>query len=219
MKFLSQKNQDRWVINDVYKGRPNTGFFVDLASAEGVHWNNTYLLEKEYGWSGICIEPNPDFFKQLVKNRKCITENSVVSDNYDPVVFRYDNKMLGGIVASDTDNGKQNRLKERQKIFESKPKTLNDILLFHNAPKRINYLSLDVEGSEERVLSSLDFSIYSFDCLTVERPTVKCNEILFDNNYLFVKNDAFDTFYINKDFYKDSGVTIEKFQQVPIKNI
>jgi hypothetical protein len=34
-----------------------TGFFVDLAAYDAVAYSNSYVLERDYGWSGICVEP------------------------------------------------------------------------------------------------------------------------------------------------------------------
>ena len=56
--FLGQKGQDEWVIVDVFDYKTN-GFFVDLAAQHAKIDSNTYVLEKDLNWSGICIEPNP----------------------------------------------------------------------------------------------------------------------------------------------------------------
>ena len=61
---LQTHGQDKWVINEIFKHKKG-GFFVDLAAADGVFQSNTYLLEKELNWKGICIEANPHLFKKL----------------------------------------------------------------------------------------------------------------------------------------------------------
>ena len=101
--FKSQKGQDKWVILSVLPFKRN-GFFLDLAAADGVTHSNTYVLEKFFGWSGICIEPNPDFLEELRRTRNCITDGSIISDRQETVTFRLDNGQLGGIVALDADN-------------------------------------------------------------------------------------------------------------------
>jgi len=101
--FKSQKGQDKWVIFKIFRFKQR-GYFVDLAAADGETHSNTYVLEKIFNWNGICIEPNPIFFQKLKKNRKCISDSTVVSDTIEDVEFRIDNGQLGGIIADDTDN-------------------------------------------------------------------------------------------------------------------
>ena len=52
----SQLNQDINVIN--FYNKKQNGFFIEIGSDDGVQFSNTHLLEKEYSWNGICVEPN-----------------------------------------------------------------------------------------------------------------------------------------------------------------
>ena len=56
----SQYVQDR--IVDLYMTDLCNNFFVEIGSFDPVVFNNTYYLEKEQGWEGICIELNPYLF-------------------------------------------------------------------------------------------------------------------------------------------------------------
>ena len=217
-KYYGQKGQDKWVIKEVLNKKTN-GFFLDTAATNGIKWNNTFILEKEYNWTGIAIEPNPYYYKHLVKNRNCITENIVISNNYEKVKMRIDNGGLGGIVADDTDNSvsvRGDQLESKKcEIIETGAVLLQDILDKHNAPKEIDYWSLDIEGAEERVISSFDFSKYEFGCITIERPTPLCNKILQNAGYVFVKNFKYDSFYALPKYSKN--LKLEKFKQIPKK--
>jgi FkbM family methyltransferase len=216
--FRSQKGQDKWVILEIlpFKRR---GFFVDLGASDGVTTNNTYALEKLFNWSGICIEPNPGFLELIKERRRCVVADSVVSDRNEEVRFRIDNGSLGGIVADDTDNNRRLRADELETatIVSRRSVTLNEVLDRYNAPSVIDYLSLDVEGAEERVIRSLDFTKYRFRCMTVERPTPVVNEILAHNAYVFVKNHHFDSFYVHSSVLKGRKIRCEQFEQVPPK--
>ena len=59
MKNLSnsQIGQDVFVVN-MLKEKTN-GLFLDIGAGEPIRINNTYLLEKQYNWSGISIELDP----------------------------------------------------------------------------------------------------------------------------------------------------------------
>ena len=64
-------NQDIWVLDILNHKRGGT--FVDIGAHDEIHLSNTYLLEKEYNWSGICIEANSDTFEKLKGNRmECV---------------------------------------------------------------------------------------------------------------------------------------------------
>ena len=217
--FKSQKGQDRWVILEVMPWK-RRGFFLDLAAADGLTHSNTHVLEKWFGWSGLCIEPNPGFFAELKGRRRCRVDQSVISDRRERLRFRIDNGQLGGVVADDTDNNERVRGDQLSKaeIVELPAQPLNDVLERHNAPRVIDYFSLDVEGCEERIISTIDFDRYQFRCLTIERPTPRVNEVLFDNGYVFVKNFSFDSFYIHFSVLDSRPIHCEPFEQVPPKD-
>ena len=75
----SQLGQDLEVIK-FYNNKEN-GFFIEIGASDGIILSNTYLLETQYKWKGICYEPIPNNFKKLVKNRP----NSIC---YDKAVYR-----------------------------------------------------------------------------------------------------------------------------------
>ena len=219
-KFVSQKGQDRWIIQEVFKGKRD-GYFVDLAASDGVKINNTVLLEKHFGWKGVCIEPNPGFFKRLKQNRKCDVVNHVIDGENDLTVsFRVDNGEGGGIVAEDTDNNYKYRAKplKRAKILQLKTKTLEHVLDAVGAPSVIDYLSLDVEGSETRIMRVLPFNRYKFLAMTIERPTPELNELLFSHGYVFVKNSSYDSFYVHESIPTFDTIPKEAFVQLPAKD-
>ncbi len=219
MKYKGQKGQDQWVAEQVFPNKKN-GYFLDLAAANGVRHSNTYTLEKEYGWNGLAIEPNPIFYKNLSLSRNCTISNCAISSQHEKALFRIDNGGLGGIVAEDTDNSYKARSEqlrsERCEIIALDALPLVDVLQKHNVPPEIDYWSLDVEGAEERIISSFDFSKYSFGCITIERPTPKCNQVLQDNGYIFVKNYKFDSFYVHPKNLGD--IKPLPFEQIPPKD-
>lgn len=69
-------------------------------------------------------------------------------------------------IYSDKDGHKESRQSGRK--YQVKTISLNDLLRKYNAPKHIDYLSIDTEGSEFEILKSLDFEEYSFGVITCE---------------------------------------------------
>ena len=57
-EYTSQVEQDKWAIEEIFSFKEN-GYFIEIGAADGIHFSNTYVLEKELGWQGICIEPFP----------------------------------------------------------------------------------------------------------------------------------------------------------------
>ena len=77
--------------------------------------------------------------------------------------------------------GKSNYIeKAKQQTYKVKTKTLTDILKENNAPKFIEYLSIDVEGSEPNVLRGIDFSEYTFCYISIEFNHSLCMKNIID---------------------------------------
>jgi hypothetical protein len=65
---------------------------------------------------------------------------------------------------------------------------LNNILSKANAPKQIDFLSLDVEGAEIEVLKGINHNEYRFKFICIEsRDIQKINNYLTINNYLLIE--------------------------------
>ena len=65
----SQIGQDLFVLRELKEKRG--GFFVEIGGHDGVTHSNTYLLEKEYEWEGIVVEPAKRFHTALESSRNC----------------------------------------------------------------------------------------------------------------------------------------------------
>lgn len=156
------------------------GYFIDLAANDAHALSNTYALEKELNWTGLCIEPNDSYYKSHIYARNCTIVGALVGETLNeevPVAFRGFN---GGIVNEKTDN----KPNARGSIVDyRKTTTFAQILKKFQAPHVIDYLSLDVEGAEEMVMSSFPFDEYIISVLTVERPTVALKHKLRENGY------------------------------------
>ena len=169
-----------------------------MAATNGIRGNNTYALEKQLGWKGICIEPNPCFHKELCENRNCtILKQCIDGTNDNTVDFRVDIGGNGGIIAKDTDNKTRTG-----RCVKMKTKTLESILDENNAPKIIDYLSFDVEGAETRILKTFPFEKYTFLSMTIERVKPALAKLLEKKGYVFIRKyrgrRTHDSYYVHK---------------------
>lgn len=199
----SQYLQDMSVIRAfmISGQRPEKRFFVDLAAHDAAQMSNTKSLEDHYGWNGLCIEGNAEFMYSL-SHRECTVIWAVVADvtgkTFEFVAHPNGNEDggLGGIVSNETDNKSTTKGKRKSIISVS----LIDILDKFHAPKVIDYLSLDVEGAEELVLSPKVLQAYTFLTMTIERPSRKLKSLLKRMNYMYVRDHGTfgDAMFIHK---------------------
>ena len=192
--FISGGGQDLWVIGEVFNGARD-GFFLDIGAHDGVEHSNTYRLERRYGWKGICVEGNPDTFKKLIKNRNCKCVEACLDSTAQIVEFAKQGE-IGGIVFHEN-KSQVNPLD----IIKIQTRTLKSVLEEFNAPAEIDYLSIDIEGAEDRVLGQFDFSSYKFKCITIERPSESLRAILKRNGYNLIRDVKFlDAHYVHENY-------------------
>lgn len=214
-EYFSQCGQDKWVIKDILKFKRG-GFFLDLAAGDGINISNTYVLEKRYGWNGICIEASDNLFSKLKENRSCICENACIDGKEHTVKFIERNGFSGGIVDSNTDN------KVATDYVLKKTTTLKKILQKHNAPRIIDYFSLDVEGAETRIMEGFPFKDYVFSAMTIERPSKLLKFILKREGYIVVGVNPCDKLYIHKStlpWFTMAFITVKLYVSFYIRKI
>eukprot|EP00977_Amphora_coffeiformis_P001961 scaffold370_cov176-Amphora_coffeaeformis.AAC.38 len=181
-RWFSQLRQD-FIVSTLLNGKRN-GYFVDLAANDAIRISNTYALERDFGWDGLCIEPNPIYWSGL-SYRRCQVIGAVVGHNRtEEVLFKFGSKgPQSGIV------GKKFRNKQAIHNNEEKRRstvTLQEIFERFETPRVIDYLSLDVEGAEEYIMESFPFNKYRFNVLTIEEPSENLRDMLKNNNYVLL---------------------------------
>ncbi|MBT8530894.1 FkbM family methyltransferase [Polynucleobacter paneuropaeus] len=181
---------------------PKTGgFFVELGANDGINQSNTLYFERYKGWRGVLIEPTPHNYLKCLANR--LAENHIFcnacvsfdySDRFVEIVFA---NLMSSPVGLESDvkdpvshahSGRQ-FLESTDQIFTfgAIAKTLNTILLESQSPKKIDLLSLDVEGAEIEVLKGIDHHQYRFSYLCIEcRDLDKLSAYLLQHDYQMI---------------------------------
>ena len=203
------------------------GVFVDIGAYDGVACSNTFVLEKELGWKGICVEPNPEMHLECIKNRLCPTVNSVISNSTKQINFRRVSG-AGASLSCVLEAANEDHLNRIDFEIENQGGTYEDIPLqtttlnfiftelinssiFKNisAPRFIHYLSIDAEGSEYEILKSADFNIFNIPLISIEfdhknprESDILAMDFLKENNYNPIEQVCGDLFFSKKLYAK-----------------
>lgn len=199
----SQLGQD--ILGLSATGLDKPGFFVEFGASDGFALSNTHLLEKQFGWSGILCEPSKSWHQALRKNRNCVIDTRCVYSSTGEKIGFSENYL--GELSSITKFAEPNSsglLKRTTSSYDVETISLIDLLDYHKAPKHIDFLSVDTEGSEFEILEAFDFKKYSFGVICVEHNFAdtkeKINKLLLANGYKQVHADLsdFDDWYVQE---------------------
>ncbi len=185
------------------------GFFVEFGATDGDFLSNTYLLEKQYSWRGILAEPAKIWAEKLKINRaNCsIDFRCVWRRTGEKIEFVEDTLPEISGVSTTLD---KKRMSSNSSSYFVDTVSLIDLLDEHHAPKFIDFLSIDTEGSEFEILEHFDFSLYQFGLITVEHNSeVEKRENLFS---LLTKNQyrrIFQNFSGCDDWYVPNSHTLK----------
>ena len=200
-KTRSQVLQELFVLaeTDLKTG----GYFVEFGATDGLTHSNTYLLEKEFGWSGLLAEPAKVWHDQLRANRTCTIETDCVWSRSDEVLSF--NEAIDPVLSTLTPYSESDEhagARENGEIYEVRTVSLNDLLVRHEAPRDIDYLSIDTEGSELEILNEFDFERWNVRIFTCEHNFTDSRKPIQDlmarHGYRHVheKNSLFDDWFV-----------------------
>lgn len=186
-------NEDTAVLN-YFKDRKN-GFYVDVGCYHPIHRNNTHLLHKQ-NWSGINIDTSQfsiDLFNYM--RPKDLNYNCAISDKNENIKLFYQKELSQ---LSTTEKGQaesvfQGNIKEK----EMQAFTLDEVLNRDRYKKsKIDFLDIDVEGADLKVLKGLSFDKFKPEliCIEIHEKEVELSEIykfLVDKKYELIWSGVF----------------------------
>ena len=187
------------IVENIFKDKKD-GFYVDVGCGHPIKNNNTYLLNKK-GWSGVNIDLDKDNINLFNIYRKH-DDNifAAVSDQQKEVdLYFYHSKSAINTINKNVADYQQAKVSQIKKI---KTQSLNDILDNSNFKGlKIDFLSIDVEGSEFSVLKSFDFDKYSPKVIIVEYLDLSLPKLEIKNlSILNAMNSDIYKFIISKDY-------------------
>jgi FkbM family methyltransferase len=189
VEFGHHAQNDRWAIEVVFPALQG-GFFVEAGACGGYLGSASIVLEREFGWKGICVEPVDEYYKGLCRRRSCATDPRCLSGTTGDLVefLSYpDDPPRSGIRALNKNDSWAQEHGASGETTTKETVTLSDLLEQHQAPPTIHYLCLDVEGAELTILEPFDFeSDRRILALSVEGG--HCDALLTARGYLQVTN-------------------------------
>lgn len=203
-KATSQLGQDVLALS--MTGTSGSGYFVEFGATNGLDLSNTFLLEKHFGWSGIVSEPAKRWHSSLSENRSCLIDYRCVwSTTGDEIEFAETSVGELSTISKFVDSDTNGVLRKEVNMYTVDTVSLEELLLHHQAPNYIDFISIDTEGSEFEILSSFDFSRYRFGVVCVEHNFTenreKLNELLVSNGYtqIYSEVSSCDDWYVGPE--------------------
>ena len=191
LESKSENGQDLFALfSNKYK---RGGTFLEFGAYDGITFSNTFLLEKLFNWSGILIDPIPKHFEQMKLNRNCLSIHAAITAS---------KKEFVKILESPASN--LSKPVSKRSITDKTHKvpafTLSEIIDKYFPAKSLDFLSIDVEGEDLKILASIDFSKYEINSICVEHNNrIGSDEFLKymeDSGYALVWNE-----YSGNDFW------------------
>ena len=193
------------LILNIFKNQKK-GFYLDIGCGHPIKNNNTYLLNKK-GWSGMNIDldkDNIDLFNSYRKND--VNLSIAVSDKEGETdLFFYHSKSALNTISKQNADFQKADVSAIKKI---KTQTINNIIENSSyKDEKIDFLSIDVEGSELEVLKSIDFSFPIF-CIIIEADSRQqeknkiFGEYLKSNGFKFKERQRGNEVWINHNCHR-----------------
>ena len=181
--------------------KSKNGIYVDVGSYHPIKGSLTYDLFKN-NWSGINIDLSKisvDLFKIL--RPKDINIRAAITD-HDGKTFYYENSPIN----------QQNSILENPnaKKIEIECFKLNSILDMYKIEK-IDYLNIDTEGNEFKVISTFDFRRFEPTLISIEfndydidnLVNSDINQLLKENGYKLISKFGVTCFYVQNENIKN----------------
>lgn len=212
MQFYGQFDTDKIIYEKYFPDLNYKGRCIEVGAVDGIENSNTLFFEKN-GWECLCIEPQVNFYNSLKQNRKLGINYAVSYENKDDVTFTIiymkhpldtsfkEFVQCSGMSGLSVDNRMINNFSSQGYIIKPeevsvKTRTLEWCIETYFNHDTIDFISIDVEGTEIDVLKSFDINKYNTKLLVIE------------NNF---HDYELQKYLLSKGWVKDAASNINEF--------
>jgi len=175
------------------------GTFLEMGALDGVKYSNTKFFEDSMGWSGVLIEPIPSAFELLRINRPRSKSYNLAVSKTEGFLEIYNHGAVSSLKENTTKEFFEGWHKNNNIEIIKVPSKRLDSVLYDSGIKRIDFWSLDVEGSEFEALQTMDWAIPVY-LICIEKQGDRkalCDSILRSNGFIFTEELAHNEVWIN----------------------
>jgi FkbM family methyltransferase len=180
-----------------------SGFFVEVGANHPTYASQTWHLEQA-GWTGVLIEPQPDLATKLAATRAAKVF-AVACASPEEAGRSLPLHVAGPLSSLDPSQMAPGARAER--VIVVPVRTLDDVLQEARAPTPIDFLSIDVEGHEIKVLLGFDFARWRPRLILIEDHVgnLDRHRFLQSRGYRLVRRAGNNGWYVPKDAPFQSG--------------
>lgn len=208
MQNYSQNNEQEIILNFF---KDFKGTFLDIGANDGITLSNTHALALN-GWNGLCVEASPNAFKMLLGNYlavpyqiQCI--NVAIDDYNGEATFYESGEHLGTGDTALLSTLNEEELKRWEGSNNKFTKTHTSVWDFATLQKEVekigrsssyDFISIDVEGNELKILPQMDLKALGCKMICVEfngKEKEKYDEIIVPQGYSLIHQNAENLIY------------------------
>jgi FkbM family methyltransferase len=208
----SQAGEDRILTFLFQSVRIDRPCYLDIGANHPDVGSNTYHFYLR-GSTGVCVEPDPILFEKLRKARpddRCLNVAVGYDESREMDYFRFDEPSVNTL----SENAARERMQGAEFAFLGVTKVpvmrLEEIIESYK-PAFPDFVSLDVEGVDERILETFDFAKYPVPIWVVETidysPTalkvknVGIIELMKAHGFFVYADTYINTVFVNSTWY------------------
>lgn len=172
--FKSQLGQDKYLSESFLNYKK--GYFVEIGAHDGVYLSNTHFFEKHMEWNGICVEPSKKS-SSLIKNRKnsIVINNCVSPQEFNNQIVRFRENVSMELsetmfqdLYEEPHYAKELEHEDGQYWDRlNKCISLNSLLDQNSAPSKIDYISIDTQGSEWLIIKDFPLDKWNVKAFSI----------------------------------------------------
>jgi FkbM family methyltransferase len=198
VKYFHDLLNDKFYDDIVFNKKEN-GYFIEIGVLDGWVHSQSIHFEHLKSWEGIVVEPTPQWLESLKNNRFCNICTDAISDKREKAKFVV-REFLAYSHLNDIEEiyGPTNIIE----TIEVNTITLYDLLEKYNAPNEIDFVAIDTEGYELRILKKYfeENDKYKINLISIESSDYnKVNSFFSDKPYVRILNPYLNFIKVDKN--------------------